>query len=451
MKKIIYMLLLAPLFVQAQVLSYTDAAVLFSTDDNYGTARYMGMSGAMGALGGDMSAAEINPAGLAVFNRGEFSMTLGYSDVSNSSSWYGNSVNSSNDRFDFPQTGGVFIFYPGNQSGFNKFAFGMNYTQLKNFDNAIFVKGNSGVPDFVDDPYLNYDENPFNNVYYDNVDQQEFKSYTDGSNSKFNFSFATQYNDILYLGMNLNFYYLDFYQSAYYSEFNNDGRNNNLDAYVDQYLEDYGDGFSFSLGAIVKPIENLRIGASYKSPIWYDISERYIEDLEINVSNNPDTYFEYGNPNYFDYDLNTASELTGSVAYIFGKNGLISFDYIYKDFQNIELQPTGEFMDENQYISENLRGTSNYRIGAEWILNNFSLRGGYRFEQSPYKESDIDQDLTGYSLGLGIRFTRSVRMDFSYDQYDRNYTYKFLNIDSVDSAVIKEDTFRLNSSLVFSF
>jgi long-subunit fatty acid transport protein len=145
--------------------------------------------------------------------------------------------------------------------------------------------------------------------------------------------------------MNLNFYYLDFYQTANYSEFNNDGNNNTLDAYVDQYLEDYGDGFSFSLGVIVKPIENLRIGASYKSPIWYDISEMYIEDLEINLSNTSDTYYEYGNPNYFDYDLNTPSELTGSLAYIFGKNGLISFDYIYKDFQNTELKPTGDFID----------------------------------------------------------------------------------------------------------
>ncbi|MDZ7613483.1 MAG: outer membrane protein transport protein [Flavobacteriaceae bacterium] len=451
MKKLIFILILAPLCMQAQVLGYTDAAVLFSTDDNYGTARYMGLSGAMGALGGDMSAAEINPAGLAVFNYSEFSMTLGYSNVDNTSSFYGTGIQSSDDRFDFPQTGGVFIFYTGNQTGFNKFAFGMNYTQLKNFDNAIFARGNSGVPDFVDDPYLNYDENPFNNVFYDNVDQQEFKSYTNGSNSKFNFSFASQYNDILYLGMNLNFYYLDFYQSANYSEFNNDGNNNTLDAYVDQYLEDYGDGFSFSLGVIVKPIENLRIGASYKSPVWYDISETYIEDLEINLSNTSDTYYEYGNPNYFDYDVNTPSELTGSLAYIFGKNGLISFDYIYKDFQNIELQPTGDFIDENQYISENLRGTSSYRIGTEWILNSFSVRGGYRFEQSPYKDGDIDQDLTGYSLGLGIRFTRSVRLDLSYDQYNRDYTYQFLNIDIVNPAVIKEDTYRLNSSLVFSF
>jgi hypothetical protein len=102
-------------------------------------------------------------------------------------------------------------------------------------------------------------------------------------------------------------------------------------------------------------------------------------------------------------------------------------------------------------MSQNLRGTSSYRIGTEWILNNFSLRGGYRFEQSPYKDAEIDQDLTGYSLGLGIRFTRSVRLDLSYDQYNRDYTYKFLNIDTVDPAVIKEDTYRLNSSLVFSF
>ena len=43
-------------------------AVRYSIDEIQGTARFRAMSGAFGALGGDMSAVNINPAGSAIFN-----------------------------------------------------------------------------------------------------------------------------------------------------------------------------------------------------------------------------------------------------------------------------------------------------------------------------------------------------------------------------------------------
>ena len=61
---------------------------------------------------------------------------------------------------------------------FKKMSFGFNYNVIKDFNNNYAVEGNSGVPDFVDDPYLNYDDNDFNNVYYDYVDNQFFLNYT---------------------------------------------------------------------------------------------------------------------------------------------------------------------------------------------------------------------------------------------------------------------------------
>lgn len=51
-------------------------ALLYSQQNTQGTARYQGMSGAFGALGGDLSALNINPAGAAVFNNHLFSATL---------------------------------------------------------------------------------------------------------------------------------------------------------------------------------------------------------------------------------------------------------------------------------------------------------------------------------------------------------------------------------------
>ena len=74
------LLLACNLSLFSQVMSYSDQAVLFSTEDHLGTARFMGMSGAFGALGNDLTAVEINPAGVAVYNRSEFASSIAYRD-----------------------------------------------------------------------------------------------------------------------------------------------------------------------------------------------------------------------------------------------------------------------------------------------------------------------------------------------------------------------------------
>ncbi len=444
-------LVLAPFILNAQSLSYTDQAVLFSTDDNYGTARYVGMSGAFGALGGDMTAADINPAGLAVYNNTEISTTLSYRATEHISSFYGNTIINNDDHFRFSQIGGVTVFDTYNNSGFKKIALGFNYNVIKDFNNNYAVEGNSGIPDFVDDPYLNYDDDETNNVYYTNVDNQFFANYTSGINDRFSFSFASQYQDILYLGASFAFQHLDFYQNTIFDESNNDGRGNTLDAFTSQYLSTYGNGFNFGLGAIVKPIKNLRVGASYQSPIWYNISERYIEDIEIVVSNNPDIYTEYYDPNYFDYEIKTPGKFTGSAAYVFGKTGLISFDYIYQDYKNTTLKPSSAFIDENKDLSNGMRSTSSFKVGTEWRYKLLSLRGGYRVIQNPYKNASSDFDIKGYSLGLGINFTPYVKLDLAYDNSSYFDQYHFLNIPGVEPANLDINNNRFTTTFVFNF
>ena len=103
-----------------------------------------------------------------------------------------------------------------NSSPFNKVVFGFNYNVIKDFNNNYLVNGNSGIPDFIDDPYLNFDDDPTNNVYYENVDNQLFGNFTSGINDRFSFSFASQYEDKLYLGASLSFQHLNFYQNKRY-------------------------------------------------------------------------------------------------------------------------------------------------------------------------------------------------------------------------------------------
>ena len=51
-------------------------ALRYSQDEVQGTARFRSMSGAFGALGGDMSAVSINPAGSAIFTNSHASISI---------------------------------------------------------------------------------------------------------------------------------------------------------------------------------------------------------------------------------------------------------------------------------------------------------------------------------------------------------------------------------------
>ena len=61
-------------------------ALNYSSNSYQGTARFNSMGGAFGALGGDLSAIAVNPAGSAVLNDGYFSLSFGSDRKSGSAS-----------------------------------------------------------------------------------------------------------------------------------------------------------------------------------------------------------------------------------------------------------------------------------------------------------------------------------------------------------------------------
>ena len=97
-----------PIFSQS--LGYEDLAILFSKDNNTGTARYNAMSGAFGALGGDVSAIKINPASGAIFNNSLFSASVDSRTAEINTKYYGNTTTTQNDYFNFSQAGVVFVY-----------------------------------------------------------------------------------------------------------------------------------------------------------------------------------------------------------------------------------------------------------------------------------------------------------------------------------------------------
>ena len=164
-------------------------------------------------------------------------------------------------------------------------------------------------------------------------------------------------------------------------------------------------------------------------------------DPEIHfIDENQITVFE-------SYTLRTPSKLTGSAAFVFGKIGLLSFDYNYQDFDNIELRPSSDFNATNQFFGTNLKGASSFKVGGELRAKNWSFRGGYRFEESPYKNENVMGDLTGFSLGFGYNFGRT-KFDLAYSRSSREMQH---DVFEIDSATIDQVNSQINATLMFSF
>lgn len=444
MKKLYFtvMLLSVAYISNAQTLSYNDIGMLFSQENINGTARYNAMSGAFGALGGDLSSIEINPAGAAVFLKSEFSISLNIRNTETTSSFYGTNELVENDYTNLSQAGGVFVFNTRNNSNWSSLALSFNYSIANDFENLWLASGNSGFAPITD----LYDNDP---VVYVNSDGQYFENYTDGKNSKYSFTIASQYNDNLYVGASINTYDIDYYQSALIEEYNNDGNQNTFDVSQIQELLTYGDGFSFNFGFISKPSNNVRFGLAYQSPVWYTLAEDFVEyDVAI-YENDVNTVTDFSGLNGFDYKLRTPSKLTGSFAYIFEKQGLISVDYIYKNYSNIKLS-NANFTEENIAFKNNLKSAGELRIGTEWRFDNLSIRGGYHVEKSPYKNALDSDDTEGISFGAGYKF-RGGKLDLSYQKSNNSSSYNFYpQYNQINTTNLDFNTSKVTATLVLN-
>ncbi|RZL40038.1 MAG: transporter, partial [Pedobacter sp.] len=138
---------------------------------------------------------------------------------------------------------------------------------------------------------------------------------------------------------------------------------------------------------------------------------------------------------YPTYKLKTASKYTGSVAYVFGKSGLISLDYSLRDYSNTKFRPSNEFPQTNSDLNTLLDVSNEIRIGGEYRIKQWSLRGGYRFEESPYKNNKTIGNLNSFSGGFGYNFGQ-FKLDMAYSHARRETNQSFFSQGFTDGARI---------------
>lgn len=470
------------LYAQRDTNSAADA-VRYTTDNITGTARFRAMGGAFGALGGDPSAVMINPAGSAVFLYNTGTFTLSSINTNNDADYFGTRTEQTDNSFDINQLGAFFVFKNTDDEVFmNKFTVGFNYENINNFDNNIYTQGVNPT-NSIDQYFLNYangvtlntlnnsnfenlnfaqqqaylgynayiinpvSDNPGNTSYVSNYDVNANSFYqeniinTTGFNGKAALNFGAELKKRIYVGANLNVHVTDYIRSAsFYENADTPSGLNSVRFNNERYT--YGGGFSFNLGTIVKVTEKFRAGLAYESPTWLRLQDEITQSL---ASYCPECLDGSSNDNIVvspfitfimdDYTVKTPSKWTASMAYIFGKSGLVSVDYSLRDYSNTEFLSNG-YDAINTELSNSLDTAGELRVGAEYRIKQFSFRGGYRYADSPYKNGSTMGDLTAYSGGLGLTFGNS-RLDLAYTWQQQDMEVQFLNAGFTDAAQIE--------------
>ena len=152
----ITMCCVASLFAQGSMNAYN-----YSRTDIKGTARYMGMGGAFGALGGDISTLSQNPAGIGVYRSNEIVTTLGIAGISAETKTSVN-VNNNLTKFVFDNVGIIGTFNTGKDLGIVSYNFGFAYNRRNSYDQTYRVQYSnlrSSVTNYIADKSFGIREN----------------------------------------------------------------------------------------------------------------------------------------------------------------------------------------------------------------------------------------------------------------------------------------------------
>jgi hypothetical protein len=143
-------------------------------------------------------------------------------------------------------------------------------------------------------------------------------------------------------------------------------------------------------------------------------------------------YFSKRSPDgNYEYEIETPWRAMGNIAFIIGKIALISADYEYVDYSRAELKGYDYgFYNENDAIKSKYKKSHNIRVGGEYKIGQFAIRGGYGFYGSPFATGVNDGKKNYYTGGLGYR-DKNFFVDLAYvysSSKEDYYLYRSENV-----------------------
>lgn len=447
---ILYTIALTALTVPAMAQETYESANIATPDLN-GTARYVGMGGAMEALGADISTINTNPAGIGLFRKSSVSMTLGPSSVK------GDSQNASDQLFlknsKNPMGFEQFGFVLSNKTSRDNYVnFAFNYNKSRNFNQILSAESdvriasqNKVLAHKTGGLLANYREQHYTQsdylyvntlsteigspeIFCNDADSLYFAQDTKGYISNFNINVSGNHNDRVFWGITLGIYDVNYTHNQVYSE--------DLIEYYSPTetgpagivtLTDErkitGQGFDLKAGIIFRPIETspLRVGFSIATPTFYELtSSNYTEIYNEAYTTKNDNrekkpigihnYLVDNVPYYisdeYDYKVFTPWRFGASLGYTIGNNIALGASYEYADYSSIDnryitnrtyneyygYDESNSASDEvmNRHTERTLCGVSTLKLGAEYKPTaNLSLRAGYNYVSQMYEDNGM--------------------------------------------------------------
>ncbi|MEO9872569.1 OmpP1/FadL family transporter [Ekhidna sp.] len=491
---------------------YFQDAYRFS-QTNYGigsTARMQGIGGAQIALGGDISSAISNPAGLGFFNKSVFVVTpsIDFIDANTEYDIFSSddilnqgSEETFKNNFNFANIGTVINFGKGrftndkfkggslalSLSRNNTYHLTRSYEGPNGFnsivDNILLEAGSQNSDDLSELGFAAFDQFIVTPITDGNGNVQSYDAFVGGfpvqsetiketgSHYQFNLAWGGNYDDKLYFGGGMGVQVLNYKQQRNYREFDFLLDGNDVDSLnainIDDQVSVRGTGVNFNFGAIYRPVSFLTIGASYTSPSFLSLDEESFIDLEADwdagstytetVDGETVTYdlanIDPYQSNLFvnNYKLKTPAKIGVGAALFIGKSGFLTGDLEFIDYGSANLN-SDDFSttEDNDVINDTYESVMNLRFGGEYRFDSFRLRAGYAFFPDPIKDSNL-QDRTSISFGFGYR-TFDYFLDFaiaSSTTQQQAVPYFILNDQPVATTDIRNTSVSITFGLNF--
>lgn len=373
-----------------------------------GTARQQAIGGAMGSLGGEISSAFVNPAGLGVYKTSEIVLSPGFRFLTDKSSYLGaSSSGKSANNFNLG-TSGIISSWAGQRG--NGMVFSAAVNRMANFSSNVYYKGENdyssfseqyaeefaasglGIEQALASPNISYgtrmalytyliDTATINgNLQVIGQPQkvgrvwQENNLQSRGGITEIAFSLATSIRDKVYIGGSLGIPIINYTRYQTYHESDATGNtNNDFDSFT--YQETFtskGWGLNGKIGVIVRPAASWRVGLAIHTPTMYGLTdkinasmitrtENYTSHQQASISSDSLDQMAGISPpaNTVNYNLYTPWRFILSGSYLFGggqenvkqQKGFITADleYVTNGSPRFKTANEDNTQDENSY------------------------------------------------------------------------------------------------------
>lgn len=446
-----------------------------TSEDLNGTARFIGMGGAMSALGADISTMGTNPAGIGLYRSADVATSLSLNALAEGQKFDEHGKT----RMSYDQAGIVYPIKMENGS-MRFFNVGFNYHKRKNFKSLIgadqlLANGASQTWEMADVSSYWGGTNkgtPLSNAGYqtclyeksgeeDDSEYEQYNVYNGVNNSyrkwvtggiqQYDFNMSTNISDRYYFGITFGVYNVDVDSYSGYMEnlALNDGTSVG-EYHLTNARSLSGNGIDFKFGTIIYPIEgsSFRVGLSFSTPVWYSLTANCTSQINSTIGGKKyDIRTEVGD---HDFNIRTPWKFNISAGGTIGNFLALDAEYEYSDYSSASLSYDDSY-DEwgwggnqtkdrelNREASKYLKGVSTVRLGAEAKLDyGLSLRLGYNYVSTPIKSNALQNqfinsasidyntstnyvnlgDINRYTVGLGYK-AKHFYTDFAW-QYQQ--------------------------------